>query len=143
MMIIAATGTTLAMSPVRPLAMVSETSPPGAAKITSATPWQAIIVPIVTASDWSPSPTTSQPLSSPTAAPISITATSEPNQPRTPTLVVATTTLAMAMTPMAERSSSPVSTTSVSPAAAIASTMVLSSRLVMAKTEVALGSLIA
>ena len=45
-MITAATGTTLAMSPVRPLAMVSETSPPGAARITSATPWQAIIVPI-------------------------------------------------------------------------------------------------
>jgi hypothetical protein len=49
----------------------------------------------------------------------------------------------MAMTPMAERSSSPVSTTSVSPPAAIANTMVLSSRLVMAKTEVALASLIA
>jgi hypothetical protein len=100
-------------------------------------------VPIVTASDCSRSTLTSHPFSNPTAPPIASTASSDVSQPVGPPLVVATTTLAMAMTPMPERSNSAVSTVMVSPAAAIASTTVSLSKLLMPNWESAPASLIA
>src|SRR6266481_5363700 len=136
-----ATGTTPSSVAVSRFMINPATSPPGAARTSSAIPWHTIMVPSVQASDCKPRYATNAPSITPTSSPIKQTRIKlRSTPPAEVVLTVATRTLASAITPTDERSSSPVNMTNVKPAEERARTIVLLSKSVIPAKVMAEGA---